>query len=257
MVYEIIKEEYCRINKEVEEIQDKLKELPTGTLQCIHDGKYLRWYRCEEKIRKYIPKKNRELAERLAYKKYLLNQISNLKQEKTAIEYYLKHHRSQKENEILNPTSPYYQLLKTYFMPINEEQKNWINEPFKRNEKYKEQLINKSISGNVVRSKSEMMIDMYLYMNKIPFRYECILHLKELDLFPDFTIMHPTTGKLYYWEHFGLMDNPEYCKNVCSKIQLYASNNIIPTINLIMTFETKEYPLNTETIEKIVKEYFG
>ena len=40
-----------------------------------------------------------------------------------------------------------------------------------------EHLICKSISGNMVRSKSEMMIDMLLFQHRIPFRYECALVL--------------------------------------------------------------------------------
>ena len=97
---------------------------------------------------------------------------------------------------------------------------------------------------------------MFLYKNKIPFRYECLLQIGSISVFPDFTIRHPNTGNIFYWEHFGMIDNSEYCKNMLSKLQFYISNGIIPTIHLITTFETKDNPLSATTVEKIVEEYF-
>ena len=73
---------------------------------------------------------------------------------------------------------------------------------------------------------------------------------------PDFTIRHPKTGEFYYWEHFGLMDDPAYSKNAYSKLQFYASCNIIPSIQLITTFETKDIPLSSEMIESLIEYYF-
>lgn len=97
---------------------------------------------------------------------------------------------------------------------------------------------------------------MFLYTNKIPFRYECALQLGESVIFPDFTIRHPETGNLYYWEHFGLMDDLSYSRNSCAKLQLYTSHGIIPSIHLITTYETKDSPLSSEIVEKIVSHYF-
>lgn len=97
---------------------------------------------------------------------------------------------------------------------------------------------------------------MLLYINQIPFRYECSLTLGETTLFPDFTIRHPQTGDIYYWEHFGLMDKPIYIQNTYSKLQLYTSHGIIPTIQLITTYETKDYPMDVDTINKIIQHYF-
>ena len=97
---------------------------------------------------------------------------------------------------------------------------------------------------------------MALTQNNIPFRYECALQLGETTIYPDFTIRHPRTGETYYWEHFGMMDNPAYRKSASLKLQNYISNGIIPTIQLITTYETKEKQLDLDIIEKIVKEYF-
>ena len=97
---------------------------------------------------------------------------------------------------------------------------------------------------------------MVLYTHRIPFRYECMLTLGNSTLYPDFTIRHPKTGEYFYWEHFGMMDDPIYSKSAASKLQLYISFGIIPSIHLITTFETTDQPLSSEKLEKIVADYF-
>ena len=108
----------------------------------------------------------------------------------------------------------------------------------------------------MVRSKSEVIIDMLLHTHKIPFRYEAPLHLDTITIYPDFTIRHPETGEFFYWEHFGLADQPEYRQNMLSKLDLYTSHGIIPNINLITTYETKNHPLSMEFVQKTVEYYF-
>lgn len=61
----------------------------------------------------------------------------------------------------------------------------------------------------------------------------------------------------YCREHFGLLDDPKYVsESVCRKIKLYSDNGIIPSVNMIFTFETKSHPLSIETVERIIREYF-
>ena len=180
-----------------------------------------------------------------------------MENEKRATEFYLRHSRLPgKAERLLTEESEFKNLLSPYFQSISEELSNWKTEEYEHNTMYPEQLVHTSGSGNKVRSKSEFMIDMYLYTNMIPFRYECPLRFGETTIYPDFTIRHPKTGEFYYWEHFGLMDNPNYVKNAYSKMQLYTNHGIIPTVNLITTYETREHPLTYETIEKVVHDYF-
>lgn len=141
-------------------------------------------------------------------------------------------------------------------MPISKELQLWQNEAYTKNPHHPEQLCIKTFSGNIVRSKSEAFIDMVLFQNHIPFRYECALQLGKLTLYPDFTIRHPTTGSIYYWEHFGLMDDTSYRKKTIHKLNTYIQNEIIPSINLITTYETQEHPLSPSTVESIIDSYF-
>lgn len=244
-----------QLENKINELQTLLNQLPEGKLICSRNGNYCKWYQADGATQTYIPKNQRALAEQLAAKKYLTLMLNDLETEYKAIQSYLKKHKEPR-NHLLLQKPEYEKLLKPYFHPVSQELADWMNEPYERNSKYPEQLIHKCSSGILVRSKSESLIVMFLHTRKIPFRYECALHLGENTLYPDFTIRHPKTGQVYYWEHFGLMDQPAYVKNACAKLQLYALNGIIPSIQLIATYETKEHPLTVETVEEIVDQYF-
>ena len=119
-------------------------------------------------------------------------------------------------------------------------------------------LIHSCISGHTVRSKSEVFDCSRLYSCiKFPFVTKCALKLENITYYPDFHHFgHPKSGEYFYWEHFGLMDTPGYSKNAFQKLNIYCQHNIIPTINLITTYETKEHPLISQNIENLIQEYF-
>lgn len=258
MIYEQMLKEKKKIEQKIKSTQAQLEKLPEGQIYCSSSGKYTKWFLSDGQEQIYLPKKQRYLAEQLALKKYLTIQLKNLQHEKSAIDFYLRHHdknANQKEISIFNSPA-YKELLSPFFKPLTQELVEWTTSPYEKSDKHPEALKHKAVSGTYVRSKSEEMIDMVLYKNKIPFRYECALRFGEILLYPDFTIRHPKTGQTYYWEHFGLMDDANYSKTAFSKLQTYTSHGIIPTIHLITTYETKEHPLNIETVEEIVKQYF-
>lgn len=251
-----MRSESKRLDEQLNSLQSKLKDYPPGKIFCTHNGNRYKWYHSNGSNPVYIPKRNRQFAEQLAAKKYLSLLYEDIVHEKRAIDYYLRHHAFPKAEHMLAEMPEYQELLSPYFKPQSQELHDWMKSPYDYNRKYPEMRIIKTSSGNLVRSKSEALIDMALYKNKIPFRYECALQLGESTTYPDFTIRHPRTGKTYYWEHFGKMDDPRYSKNVGLKLQLYINNKILPGIQLITTYETIEHPLNSEAIENIIKEHF-
>lgn len=205
-----------------------------------------------------MPKSQEKLAQKLAYKKYLLELKNELTEEiKILNRYVKKFSSSQKSEQMLIDSAEMRRLISPYFAPENQALIDWKNAPYEKNTNHPENLIHKSISGNILRSKSEALIDMLLYESKIPYRYECQLVLGNKIYWPDFSLLHPFTTERYYWEHFGMMDNPEYANKACLKIKEYTSNGIIPGINLITTFETKDKPLTSDTVKRIIDNYFG
>ena len=218
----------------------------------------MKWYKSDGHTKTYIPKKQRALAEQLAIKKYLSLNLEDLLHEQRALDFYLSHHSKNtgKSQKLLTEIPGYQDLLSPYFQTHDQKISQWLSAPYETNPKYPKQLIHKTASGHYVRSKSEAMIALYLYTMNIPFRYECALSLGDITIYPDFTIMHPRTYEIIYWEHLGMMDDPYYIQKTFSKLQQLSMHGIVPSINLITTYETENRPLGSEMIEKIIGYYF-
>lgn len=193
-------------------------------------------------------------------KKYLSSKLEVLQVKEKAADAYLKKYKNinkiQNSNEMLQKDSRYYQFLKDQISPLSQELNIWVNESYNKSTYKPERLICKSKSGNMLRSKSEVFIDDALFSHGIPYRYECALDLGGHIIYPDFTIRHPKTGEVYYWEHCGKMDDESYVKRFCEKIEEYTRNGIIPSVNLILTYETAEHPLDPGMVDKIIEYYF-
>ena len=74
---------------------------------------------------------------------------------------------------------------------------------------YEAGKIHEALSGEMLRSKSEVIIANLLHERNIPFRYEQPLYAGDGTLrLPDFTVTW--AGKTYYWEHLGRLDLADY-----------------------------------------------
>ena len=128
---------------------------------------------------------------------------------------------------------------------------------YARRSSYEISYENKTDRGEYVRSKSELIIANMLYRDGIPYEYERPVMLKNKTIkYPDFTVLNTRTGREYLFEHFGMMDDPEYRFKNLEKIKDYENSGYIQGINLIMSFETKDNPLDTEHIKKLIKTFF-
>lgn len=253
----MMKKESGYLTERISKLEREIGKMPPGNLQVIHSGKYVRWFITNNGERAYIPKKNKALAQLMAQKKYLESLKMDMQFDKECIDSYLEMSQSyQKKIPELFGQQKYEELLYPIVNCRRKDLAEWSSAPFERNKFAEDGLIFKTISGNTVRSKSESLIATELFINNIPFRYECILNLGDRVVFPDFTIRHPSTGNFFFWEHFGMMDKSEYAQKTADKISLYISHGIIPSINLITTYETLDKPINQLKIADIVKEYF-
>ena len=257
VIYAQILSKCQELEEQILSLTKQLQNFPDGELRCTSNGKHYKWYHHHGNGTIYLPKSQKDLAKQLAHKKYLCAMLEDLSREKHAMEAYLNHHNADSHTEKVLAHPEIKQLLTPAFKPLSQDLAAWASSEYERNPNHPEHLVHKSCSGNIVRSKSEAIIDMLLYTHKIPYRYECALQLGDFVVYPDFTLRHPITGNLYYWEHFGQMDTPAYATKAYSKLQLYSSHGIIPSIHLITTYETKTYPLTPDTVEKVIALYFG
>lgn len=120
---------------------------------------------------------------------------------------------------------------------------------------YAENLVYKTEKGEMVRSKSEMIIANMLFENHVPYTYEKELEIGGFRKIPDFTIEDEESGDIWYWEHCGMMNDANYKKRWEAKKKLYAENGIVEEKNLIIT-EEDGHGFDSSEIKKIIEKYF-
>ena len=107
-----------------------------------------------------------------------------------------------------------------------------------------------------VRSKSEKIIADYLNEKGIPYVCEPEIILRDgSKACPDFAALNVRTRKTVYLEHFGLVNQAGYATKNFNKLIDYQEVGIVLGINLIITLETDERPLDMSVVEKKVAEF--
>lgn len=100
--------------------------------------------------------------------------------------------------------------------------------------RYADQYKHLTDRGEYVASKSEMMIANKLYSLGIHYEYEQEIVIGNVRFRPDFTI-YTKDGRVFYWEHAGMMEDPEYRRRHYDKMDFYERNGIRLQENLIVT----------------------
>lgn len=265
--------------KELILILKKLKTTPppsvSGRLRISQKGKYTEYYHIINAVDsnntnsthngKYIPKKQREITCKLAQKDYDSKIVTLVEEEIAALKIYLT---------IAPNIQAFYktmctarQKLITPLTLTNEQYASqWKTEPYQGLPFAPDTPVYTTNQGERVRSKSEVLIANALAQHKIPYRYEYPLTLHRnhthdtsqnatTTLHPDFLCLNLRTRQEIIWEHFGLMDSPEYLHNTVSKLKLYAQNKILPGKKLIITMETNTEPLIPDVINQMIEQF--
>ena len=121
------------------------------------------------------------------------------------------------------------------------------------NDKYFEaNLIHRTMRGEMVRSKSEVIIANALYSNGISYEYEKELIINGVRKIPDFTMDDPESGDFIIWEHCGMMSNPQYRNHWENKKKFYESNGIIEGENLFVTYDDVNGSIDSGSIMEII-----
>ena len=121
---------------------------------------------------------------------------------------------------------------------------------------FDEKLIHKTARGELVRSKSEVIIADALFHNGLDYQYEPELVLDGKVKRPDFKIIDADTGEVWYWEHCGMMSDARYAKRWHDKEKFYAKNGIERGKNLIVTEEFVGEGLDSHQINAMIKDIF-
>ncbi|MBQ3830817.1 MAG: hypothetical protein II813_07895 [Spirochaetales bacterium] len=141
----------------------------------------------------------------------------------------------------------------------------------------------KTMRGDYVGSKSEVIIADRLFSNGIPYHYEVafipearnslstpvydeygrILGYESLEfdpfsrdtLHPDFYVLNKRTRKAYFWEHLGRTNDPKYCVDNLNRLLRILDSGYTIGEEIIVTHEDQYHPLRTEKIDEIIEKY--
>ncbi len=100
-----------------------------------------------------------------------------------------------------------------------------------KNRWYDVNYVNISERGEPMISKSEVIIANCLnkYKRQLTYSYEDKLRLEaeERTIKPDFTIEDLDTGRIFYWEHLGMMTRKDYRKKWLKKLEGYHKDGFV------------------------------
>lgn len=102
------------------------------------------------------------------------------------------------------------------------------------------------------RSKSEAVIASILTSYGIEFKYEPALDLNGQRIYPDFVVRRPRDGKIFIWEHFGMIYDESYLDKTFHKLSEYHLSGYDLWDNLIISFDQSDGSIDLTVIEKII-----
>lgn len=243
-----------RIEEEIRECKSYLAIAPAGKLYVAKNGKYNNWYVKKNGEIKYLSKEERNIAEKLAYKNYYEHILKEKEKEKMIInKFVIDMSKLLNKEDFFSKYAGIAELMNSEYEGEDE-----FFSKYKYDEKYRPEgrKVNTTL-GFATRSKTERTIANRLRIKNIKYVYEPKLIINNYYYHPDFVIKHPISEEIIIWEHLGRIDNKEYFEKQWERIWNYIAAGFIPGKNLIITFESSDYPLGEELIDRMIEIYLA
>ncbi len=264
--------------------QFAVKKNPSGLVRIVRRGKTLLFYKRSSPSDAqgiYMPRSQEKLARSLIQNDYDQKSTPAIEAEIKELQDFLKAYKEKCSDTVYQKLPSTRQEVVTP-LTLDDEQYAavWLKVEY-RHKKIPEdapQLF--SDNNEQVRSKSEVIIANALKAARVPYRYEFPLLVDRnaadnmdtasaksdtkvedfydqdiCQLHPDFYCLNLRTRQEFAWEHFGMMDDPEYAARATEKLWLYAENGFFPGKNLIITMETSAKPLSSKLLKSVIKTY--
>lgn len=251
--------EKIKMEKALRESESRLKKAPEGTVYAQKHGKGYQFYMLEmpgNKKRIYLPVSERAQVAALMQKRYDQKIVVEVNRQLSVINHFLKGFKPNPFKKIYHSLSEIRrEMIVPYEISDEEYIARWKACEY-QGKAFRDDIPEQYTSkGERVRSKSEVMIADALAQAGIPYRYEHPLELEGITYYPDFQILRISDLQEMHWEHFGMMEDPEYSKEAMRKIRTYERNGMLPGINMIYTMESETWPLNMAVIRQTIEAY--
>ncbi len=251
------------VNQVVDYAEKQLKKSPPGRLRIQRQGQSLTYY-CAGEIKgdkdhngRRLDASDKQIISDLAQKSYLRKVRQSALEEQRAIRKILDNYpKLQFENIYKDLRDDRKTLIRPVALSDEEYERQWLGKPYDKKGFSEGDPNFVTLKGERVRSKSEQIIADRLTYHNIPYKYECPIRLDIGVFHPDFTVLRLRDRKEIYWEHCGAMDKQSYADYAVNRFNVYARNNIILGKDLVATFETGMFPLDTEILDKFILAHF-
>lgn len=243
----------------------ELKNAPEGSLRIAQSGKRVQYYHKiddENPQGKYLHRDQDNLAFELAQKDYNERLIKEIEHEVDALNKLVKNYQPKKLQKIYDDM---HKNRKHLINPSIVSDENfavaWENFDYEGLEA-PEEANYITQKGEVVRSKSQVLIANCLNQMEVPYRFEFPMLLKSEKgfskstlIYPDFYCLNVRTRKEYIWEHFEKMEDSESASCAIGTIAQYQANGFIPGKEVITTMETASCQIDEKQILNIIEKF--
>lgn len=247
-----------QLEKAIKSRTASISRAPEGRVRCLRKKNHLEFYFMTEKgdkTGKYLSRSHDSVAKKIIQKDYDKKIVIFLKKEHRLITKLISIYRG---DYITTIEKCFSANRRKFIIPVTLSDdafsKEWLAKEYPAKVFSDGAACLYTLDGLRVRSKSEVIIANTLAHYGIPFRYEFPITLKTeagayVDFHPDFYCLNVRTRKEIIWEHFGMMDDLEYCEKTLKKIQIYEKNGFFAGQNLIFTMETATQPVSAKELE--------
>ncbi|WP_143084986.1 hypothetical protein [Pseudobutyrivibrio sp. OR37] len=229
-------------------------------------GKYVQYYKCSKKgnsmasAKTFIRKSDLDIAKQLAQSEFDRKLYADINTRFNRLDSLLSYYSNNRISDLYSKLSPERRALieSTYLDDenyIKQWQELYANKDDEYISKYPIETQYYTEKGEHVRSKSEMIIADKLSKAGVPYVYEPACDLNKKGLHPDFAVLNITTRETYFYEHFGMMDKPEYATAAIRKIAKYRELGYEYGQKLLFTFETGGDGLSIKDLKIIIEKY--
>lgn len=253
-----------QLDLEIENCRKQLALAPEGSVfsrKITEDTyRYFKRVRLSDGSEKelYLGKKDRTEAVALAQKMHTEKRLQDLLQEKKLLRSVLTYQDTEPAADTFLKSHPGISklLAESQENKLSDDNLRWKAMPYDRNPNYPEQLKYPTIiPGLLVRSKAEADIVSRLEFFGVPYHYDEVMNFNGKKIAMDFLCLNITTGNIWYWDHRGMLNHPDYIRKTLYCENIFLNAGIVPWINMIVTTETLEHPLDLQWVDLLIQHF--
>lgn len=236
-------QEYLNTFNMIRRLMKDLANAIRGTLVSKKVGKYTYFdhqiWEKGKRTRTYVKKKDEQaLRQKIELRQFQERQLKALKAYLAELRKSLRHFRVKAETIV-------EEYRRRRQARAKEEKEKWIARKAADEKPYRENLRYRTLKGDYVRSKSELALSNLLFSLGIKYTYGAKVILGGVEREADFFVeSRLDRRKQYYWEHCGMMDDPEYRRKFREKMEAYHAEGYREGKDLIVTYEDRNSGLD-------------